>query len=870
MRRASTDSRPASVEKTFFDLSKGFVTELSPLGMPGGTTIGESNFEILRDGTRRRRKGILPEIGGEYFELGTYNVAGAIDISEVQQLSRFNEYRWSGVNNNPNLVFVCIKLGGTLHFYSEDETLSTNRWAGVIDLCSFIVGNTTSTNYCSEAGNFDITMSSMHGRLFIAGKYIKPIYISFNEATNEFTSNLVDIRVRDLVGVEDGVTVGQHTPTLTENQTYNLVNRGWNATTLLRYFDGRLADGTTKTSGLYPSKNQIWWKAMVRYAGSGYAQNLSDLTKLRSFDTAALEQEVFGTTSAPQGHLFLNPFDTTIATTYGVEDNTITSFPITNITNTTHQEYADAIELPLTLYFTGATGWNAGDDIVLNGTSIKLNLKSGGTVITDLSNQSFEIQTRTTVSGNDQVVILYRWSGARLKLPGHATPGHPFNSYVTLGFATEGGVYNRESAYVTELRPTAVTTFAGRVWYGGCEHPALADIIWFSQIGDSTDDGVRQYGKMYQEGDPSSEYLNLVLPNDGGTIQIPGLSGIKALVPTNSSIIVLATNGIWEISGGDTFFSALAIQVRKIADIEVVSTNAWAFTDHGMMVVSPRGLFVIEDNEQSGRLGVRNLTLDSIQTYWQTIVSENFKTLQLAYDNALYRLYVFFNRLDTSGYSKYTEALVFDLQHNSFYKLEFPQTNTFYIHGVNTINDVNSVNDNKKLKFYVIETGTGGQFLKICDMAQTAFDDFDGTESIPYIETGYDGIGEANYRAQEAAQAAPDHARHRSSPYIHVFMRRTETGVDGDTGEVLNPSSLLMEAHWDFASDPLTGKVGTSQQVYRPRSNALTELPAYPVVISKNKARGRGRALHLKFTGELSKDAHLLGYSVEYKGERKA
>lgn len=883
MRKASLDSRPVSVEKTFFDLSKGFVTELSPLGMPGGTTIDESNFEILRDGTRRRRKGIYYESGGIDFDF-------ASDDSEiVPSTSHFNQYRWQGVNNNPNLTFICIKLGHTLHFYIEDDTLSTHKITDVVDLASFSTAGVTTSTSCPEISDYDITMSSMHGRLFVAGKYLNPIYIVFDEiaytadpTTVVFQPHLIDFRIRDLLGIEDGVGIGVKPKTLSEDHAYNLVNRGWNTTTINTFFAGKKADSniTSKEHDFYPAKNQIWWKALIRYSSGGYENSISDLHKLRVFDTNAIEQEVFGTTSAPQGHLFLNPFDTTAAVTYGVQDSSVITRAITACTVTlvsggtsTQPDGTVKSDIKVVITVDNTTDpWGNNDDVTIEGLVLKLNLYQNHktapnkTVIVDLSGGIYELSNKTGSGASTTFNIHYYYSGAKLA----QYPFTTLNSVVSLGVATTGGIYPKSTSYTTGFRPTAVTTAFGRAWYAGVDHSELADTIFYSQIGNSTVDGAKAYGKMFQQYDPTEEYLNITLASDGGTIQIPGLVGVKALIPIGPSVLVLARTGIWEISGGDTFFSAININVRKIAEAEVVSTNGWALTDSGLIVASPRGLFVISDNDQSGRLSAKSLTLDSIQTYWQTILPQNLDTMQLHYDNALYRLYILFKRIDTSTYTKCTSGLVFDLPHNSFYKLDFPAYDSYRLHGACVINDTASVNDNKKLKFFVLLNTTGsytGQRLQICDMSQENYYDFDGSELVPFIETGYDGIGEANYRAQQAAQAAPDHGRHRYSPYIHVFMKRTESMI----GEaVFNESSLSMEAHWDFASDITTGKVGSPQQVYRPRSDALTELPMAPVVISKNKARGRGRALHLKFTGEVGKDAHLLGYSIEYKGERKA
>jgi hypothetical protein len=86
----------------------------------------------------------------------------------------------------------------------------------------------------------------------------------------------------------------------------------------------------------------------------------------------------------------------------------------------------------------------------------------------------------------------------------------------------------------------------------------------------------------------------------------------------------------------------------------------------------------------------------------------------------------------------------------------------------------------------------------------------------------------------------------------------------------VNESSLKMQARWDWSDHINAGEWGSETQVYRHRRAYVPlELEdsfntGYPVIVTRNKVRGRGRSLHLKFTGEEGKDAHLLGYGIRY------
>jgi hypothetical protein len=86
------------------------------------------------------------------------------------------------------------------------------------------------------------------------------------------------------------------------------------------------------------------------------------------------------------------------------------------------------------------------------------------------------------------------------------------------------------------------------------------------------------------------------------------------------------------------------------------------------------------------------------------------------------------------------------------------------------------------------------------------------------------------------------------------------------------PSSCLLEARWDWADGPVSGKIGNTQEVYRYKRPLLHPLPdeqidtGNPLIVTKTKIRGKGRALNLKFTSPPGYDCQLLGWSILYTG----
>ena len=105
-------------------------------------------------------------------------------------------------------------------------------------------------------------------------------------------------------------------------------------------------------------------------------------------------------------------------------------------------------------------------------------------------------------------------------------------------------------------------------------------------------------------------------------------------------------------------------------------------------------------------------------------------------------------------------------------------------------------------------------------------------------------------------------------------FKQTEDGfTDDGLGNLTanNQSSCYYQTRWDFSDSANSGKWSSSYQAYRMRpyfpSGASDTFDYGQVVVTtKNKIRGSGRALSLKFTSEEGKDFHMYGLSILYNG----
>ncbi len=121
---------------------------------------------------------------------------------------------------------------------------------------------------------------------------------------------------------------------------------------------------------------------------------------------------------------------------------------------------------------------------------------------------------------------------------------------------------------------------------------------------------------------------------------------------------------------------------------------------------------------------------------------------------------------------------------------------------------------------------------------------------------------------------ANDSMRYKQVPYASFHFNRTETGFNLDFSAE-NPSGCLVTPYWDFAEHTNSGKIGTQFQAYRLSRNYIPtdSTDAFNqgnvVISTKNKVRGRGRAISFKMETEPTKDCQLLGWSLVLTGNTK-
>ena len=426
-----------------------------------------------------------------------------------------------------------------------------------------------------------------------------------------------------------------------------------------------------------------------------------------------------------------------------------------------------------------------------------------------------------------------------------------------------------------------VESFAGRVFYAGLESAENAGTILFSKLVDTIDD----LGICHQQNDPTAEYESDLLDTDGGEIKIPDAIKIQKLYAYQNSLFIFAENGIWQISGVDGVFRASSYSVNRVSRVGLLTPESFVAAEGVPFWWSRFGIHTMQTDPVSGQGSEQNLTLPTIQSYWDNIESAAKLKVTATYDSINKRIFWSYPDDGEEVTAKLNNFLILDVPLRAFYpwKVSDQTTDTSCVVGVAfyssyganeleldvTTNSgaddvVTSAGDDVvSTQISTVTTGDPAIVL-ICrngtddkitmgGFTSISFKDWSNANYKSYAETGYDFVG--------------DVVTKKSAPYIVTYCRLTETGFTGnedDGYEAVRPSSLLVSSAWDFNET-----FGTSQEAYRKKFPVVVDpnnlsVYNYPetVITSRLKVRGTGRSVRIKYESQDGKDFLLIGWGI--------
>ena len=432
---------------------------------------------------------------------------------------------------------------------------------------------------------------------------------------------------------------------------------------------------------------------------------------------------------------------------------------------------------------------------------------------------------------------------------------------------------------IENSRFKSVESFAGRIFYAGLESAKNSGVLLFSRQIET----LSELGECFQVNDPTSEDISDLLDTDGGVVRIPDAVNIQYLYAFGATLFIFAENGVWSINGVDNVFRATEYSLRRVSYTGILTAESFAEAEGVPFWWSKTGIHTLQFDEVSGNPTEQNISLPTIQTFWDDIGSNSRSLVQATYDRLNKKIYWAYPNATETNANKLNNFLILDIPLGAFYpwKVSDETSSTDYIMGLavysgygsdelvldvvlSTGDDVvQGADDVVSTQFSDFATGDPSIVLLIRDGAtgKLTMGTFSGDNFLDWGTTNYSSFAEAGY------DFMGDLMLQKTAPYIIVYSRVTEEGWTntGSGYEPIRPSSIFVSAYWDFSTTPSSA----AQQAYRYKTTPIVDPGdltdfGYPdtVITTRLKVRGRGRSMRMRFESEQGKDFVLLGYGV--------
>ena len=472
------------------------------------------------------------------------------------------------------------------------------------------------------------------------------------------------------------------------------------------------------------------------------------------------------------------------------------------------------------------------------------------------------------------------------------------------GGASIDSTYNRENqSSVSNLDDdieggmfSAVATNFGRVFWGGSESsitdgdsksPNASSLILFTQIVEREE----QLGWCYQEADPTAEVIFDQVDSDGGFIQVPELGKVIKMIPMQNQIIILANNGVWSIVSVDGLFTPTTYQVNKVTAVGCAGPDSVVEVEGTIVYWSESGIYQLTLDEVSQQAQVSDVTLQTIKTLYNGISSDAKTNAKGYYDSVTKQVGWVYQSDADHDFDNFPDfcdkELIYDLQLQAFTvntissktvqspymtgaligqnaatsteTVEVQVAGDTVVVGSDTVEQTTTqtIRTASALKYLTYVPSGGFAAFTLSSYTDGDYYDWETENFISFLETGYIGF--------------QDWARNKYVPYLICHFERTEDGFDAELNP-LNESSCLVQAKWEWTDNAASNRWGTQFQAYRYRrpyvpvdANDRFET-GHKIITTRNKLRGRGKALALRFESEEGKNMKLYGFALDARG----
>lgn len=439
--------------------------------------------------------------------------------------------------------------------------------------------------------------------------------------------------------------------------------------------------------------------------------------------------------------------------------------------------------------------------------------------------------------------------------------------------------------------PTAIASHAGRIFYSGCRgevtdgdarSPNYSSFVFFTQLVKAKAD----FGKCYQEGDPSSRDSNVLVDTDGGFFSVSGAVNIHKMFSLGSRLFMIANNGVWSVTGGSDYgFSATNYKVDKLSNFGGIQGQSLVMAGDSAFFWGYDGIYNISKN-QYGDYVVQNISKPVINTFFNNIQKEAKLTAQGLFDKPRNQVRWIYIEGDAFLQSSKSRELVLDLNFNAYYPYEVvaSRNDAYLFTGVQT-GDFGTKFTEEEVFVGEEAVLVGGEVVVAGDAVRTSLD-----STVSYL-TAVNIEGNINFRfavyqntdfEDWAFTGAPvdapayirtnyltggDFSVNKQSPYLVMAFAETERLASGD--DVMQESSCIGQTLWNFTHNARSGKWSREMQMYRKRKYYMGDNDVdngFSINLTKTKLRGIGRSLAFHFKTEPRKDCHIYGWSISMTG----
>jgi len=840
------------VEKKFI---RGLITDVTALNFPEDASTDTDNCVFDFTGRVTRRLGIDLE--------EDYAISDGGPIFD--DTFCFTEYLWEAAAGSEK-TFAVYQFGGAIGFFDVSNSTVLDTLHTTIDLDDYLPAGSG-----LDETTFNCQYASGRGNLIIVNPAINPIYVQYDPLTDEIDVTSFEIQTRDFKGLDDGLTLtNRPTETATSLGTnnpehyYNLLNQGWTTTDSLAQWDAARADMPSNADYValyrasvtdsFDNARVLSLSPLSRPAPKGHFiltvtnPNHDDAMAADGFTAASISGEnvrigqgIGSILSSGMSTL------TTVSTVFDGQTNVgdIKAGPLPffgaafdNPTSFIGKNYSSApiIITRALIYGTNNSGYITGAN-----PSITFTLRASQTAPTTATDGT-SLGTLTFLDTADEHIgreitssdLTTSWNYVWV----HQDLGSSSVVIVELELFTLGSSLNIIS---TNRRPSCVAFYAARAFYAGLEAFALNNTIFFTQILEKEE----QYGKCYSVNDPTGEYFFDLLSSDGGTIEIPEMGRVTRLVNCKNALIVIATNGVWAISGSaGNYFRANDYQVKRISTIG--STSPLSVVDAQGLPVwwGQEGIYSLKFDPSYDAFSLEFLSVGIIDIFLSELPTENKKYVKGVYSPEDYMIFWLFND-GVLGDNKYTynRVLCYDIRTKAYYPWTLTSgVGSLIIRG-NLFVQAADRTGTPAVKYTVTYDNTivtsAITFATISDPIHRDWftyddeiEDIDGAQEYDsYFITGYYIPGDA--------------VRFSQVNYILTLLEQN----DAD-------ESCYVQGAFEYAITGDSGKWGSRQEIYtgfmEDRSLTWRRL----------KLRGKGRSIQLRYSSNGTKPFTIIGWSL--------